>query len=182
MRHFAVLIAGSLVACAAHNSAPAAAPHSVQAATDTPSSLPSSTLASTVGPAAVPPAARTRTAHGYSYPAVGNAVALPTQGPPSASDYEDNSRVHVGDHSGNTLPAMDLGSESDLKLTRRIRRALENDSSLSVPAKNVKIITLDGKVTLRGEVSTGRELKTIGFTAKRIAGRTRVDNLLEVSQ
>ncbi|HTA94417.1 MAG TPA: BON domain-containing protein [Polyangiaceae bacterium] len=211
MRHFSVLIAGALAACAAHNSAPVASSNSVQAATETPSSGPSFAPASSDGVAAAPADARARTTkrapqapattpdttnmgapsratesdatNGYVYPATGNAAALPTQAPPSATYEADNSRVNVRDRSGTTLTPMDQGkSEADRKLTQQIRQAVVSDSSLSFTAKNVKIITLGGKVTLRGAVKTDQERMTIGATAKKIAGEAQVDNFLEVSR
>jgi hyperosmotically inducible protein len=211
MRHFAVLIAGSLAACAAHNSAPAASSSSVQAATDTASTGPSFAPVSADGEAAAPSDPRARTAHhapqapattpdttnmsspsgasdssaanGYVYPSTGNAAAIPTQSPPSATYEADNSRVNVRDRNGTTLTPMDQGgSELDRKLTQQIRQAVVSDSSLSFTAKNVKIISIGGKVTLRGAVKTDQERMTIGATAKKIAGEAQVDNFLEVSR
>jgi hyperosmotically inducible protein len=121
--------------------------------------------------------------HGYVSPSTGNAAALPTQGPPSATYEADNSRVNARDRSGNTLTPTGQGSsEVDRKLTQQIRQAVVSDSSLSFTAKNVKIITLGGKVTLRGSVKTDQERLTIGATAKKIAGEAQVDNFLEVSR
>jgi osmotically-inducible protein OsmY len=54
------------------------------------------------------------------------------------------------------------------------------DDSLSFTAKNVKIITVSGKVTLRGPVKTTQERAAIEAAARRIAGATQVDNQIEV--
>jgi osmotically-inducible protein OsmY len=51
---------------------------------------------------------------------------------------------------------------------------------MSVSAKNVKIITIDGHVTLRGPVNTAEEKRLIGEIADRIARSENVDNQLEV--
>jgi osmotically-inducible protein OsmY len=51
---------------------------------------------------------------------------------------------------------------------------------MSVNAKNVKIITVDGRVTLRGPVKTAEEKRLIGEIADRIARSENVDNQLEV--
>ncbi len=51
---------------------------------------------------------------------------------------------------------------------------------MSVNAKNVKIITIDGQVTLRGPVNTAEEKRLIGEIADRIARSENVDNQLEV--
>jgi osmotically-inducible protein OsmY len=51
---------------------------------------------------------------------------------------------------------------------------------MSVNAQNVKIITVDGRVTLRGPVNTAEEKRLIGEIADRIAHSENVDNQLEV--
>ena len=51
---------------------------------------------------------------------------------------------------------------------------------MSVNAQNVKIITKDGQVTLRGPVKTAEEKRLIGEIAERIARAENVDNQLEV--
>ena len=50
---------------------------------------------------------------------------------------------------------------------------------MSVDAKNAKIITKDGHVTLRGPVNSTEEKRLIGEIAERIAGARNVDNQLE---
>ena len=78
---------------------------------------------------------------------------------------------------------MDQGNnEADLKTTQRIRQTLMGDSTLGFNAKNVKIITQGGKVTLRGPVSSDQERATVEAAAKRIAGDTQVDNQIEVKK
>ena len=54
------------------------------------------------------------------------------------------------------------------------------DKSLTMTAKNVKIITAEGKVTLRGPVNTAEEKTKINELAKAAAGQVPVDNQLEV--
>jgi osmotically-inducible protein OsmY len=54
------------------------------------------------------------------------------------------------------------------------------DDSLSMTAKNVKIITENGMVTLRGPVKSEAEKNKIGQLAKSAAGRMKIDNQLEV--
>jgi osmotically-inducible protein OsmY len=55
------------------------------------------------------------------------------------------------------------------------------DKSLSFTAKNVKIITINGKVTLRGPVKTEAERTAIEAAARGVAGGEQVDSQLEVS-
>jgi hyperosmotically inducible protein len=80
------------------------------------------------------------------------------------------------------LNALDQGnSEIDLDTTQRIRKAVMADDALSFSAKNVKIITRDGHVTLRGGVKTPEEKQAIGKHALGVAGASHVTNQLEVS-
>ena len=51
---------------------------------------------------------------------------------------------------------------------------------MSINAQNVKIITKDGRVTLRGPVNTSEEKRLIGEIANGIAHPENVDNLLDV--
>jgi len=54
------------------------------------------------------------------------------------------------------------------------------DSSLSAVAKNVKIVTANGTVTLRGPVETDAERTKIVELAQSAAGNAKIDNQLEV--
>jgi osmotically-inducible protein OsmY len=67
-----------------------------------------------------------------------------------------------------------------LNLTQQIRKAIMADKSLSTNAKNVKIITANGFVTLRGPVNTPQEKATIEAKAQSIAGANNVDSQLEI--
>lgn len=101
------------------------------------------------------------------------------QTPPSAPD---NSGVNVRDRSNNAMTAgSQSDSEGDLHLTARIRRAIMKDKSLSTMAHNVKIISSNGEVTLRGPVKTEDEKAAIASKAQEIAGADKVDNQLEVA-
>jgi hyperosmotically inducible protein len=100
-----------------------------------------------------------------------------------AATAPDNSAVNVRDRADNALTASSqLNSKSDLKLTARIRRAIVKDKSLSMMAHNVKIISVDGAVTLRGPVKSDEEKTTIASKAQAIAGTDKVDNQLEVKE
>jgi hyperosmotically inducible protein len=89
----------------------------------------------------------------------------------------DNSRVNARDKDGKALTPMDRGeSEGDRKITQLSRQAIMKDGSLSFTTKNVKIITINGKFTLRGP-----ERSAIDAAAKSAAGPQQVDNLLDVT-
>jgi hyperosmotically inducible protein len=96
---------------------------------------------------------------------------------PTADNTEKNQR----DRSGETRTSGDQSNSSeDVKITAAIRRAVVNDDSLSATAKNVKIITADGTVTLRGPVQNEAEKAKIAELAQSAAGNAKIDNQLEV--
>jgi hyperosmotically inducible protein len=107
-----------------------------------------------------------------------------SSGSVSSTDKEaDNTAVNKRDRSDNTLTAGDQsGSKADRELTRKIRREITKNKELSTTAKNVKIITTNGKVTLRGPVKTEEERNAIVAAAKAAAGDGQVENQLEVKQ
>ena len=72
-------------------------------------------------------------------------------------------------------------SEADRTISQNIRAAITADDSLSTNGKNVKIITNDGTVTLRGPVKSDKEKVEIEAKAKQIAGVKKVDNQLEIA-
>jgi hyperosmotically inducible protein len=95
----------------------------------------------------------------------------------------DNTRVNERDRESTALTPMDQGeSAADRDLTQSIRKSVIADGSLSFTAKNVKIITRDGRVTLRGAVNNAREKQTIEQAAKDLAGAKKVTNELEVTE
>jgi len=93
----------------------------------------------------------------------------------------NNSAVNARDRAPGAMTAgQQSNAKSDLELTREIRRAVMKDDSLSILAHNVKIVSLNGDVTLRGPVNTKHERGAVGREARKIAGAGHVDNLLEV--
>jgi hypothetical protein len=82
--------------------------------------------------------------------------------------------------SGALDPFDQSGDPNDRRLTQLIRHALIRDHSLSLTAKNIKIITINHKVTLRGPVKRDAEKQEISRTAQEIAGVQNVVNQLEV--
>jgi osmotically-inducible protein OsmY len=92
----------------------------------------------------------------------------------------DNTGKNARDRNDQSLTPGDQGnSDSDIDLTRRIRRAIVQKEGLSTNAKNIKIITVNGKTTLRGPVNSQEEKNTISTLAQGVAGGP-VDNQLEV--
>ena len=100
----------------------------------------------------------------------------------SASTAPDNSAENARDRDNQTLTPMDQSNKpQDLSISREIRRALVNDEQLSTEAKNIKIITIDGAVTLRGPVKTEQEKADIQAKAAQVAGDANIHNQLEVA-
>ena len=95
----------------------------------------------------------------------------------------DNTATNERDRSGETKTSGDQSNNSaDIKTTQAIRQALMKDGELSTTAKNVKIITNNGQVTLRGPVKTAQEKAKIDQLVKAAAGGAKIDNQLDVKR
>jgi osmotically-inducible protein OsmY len=114
---------------------------------------------------------------------VGTAYPADRAPAPLAQTAPDNTGRNVRDRSGATLtPGDQAENEADRTLTQRIRQAVVADDALSTSAKNVKIITVNGVVTLRGPVNSPQEKESIAAKAHHIAGMNNVDNQLEIKR
>ena|SRR5579864_1580648 len=71
-------------------------------------------------------------------------------------------------------------NKADRELTQQIRNAIVSDKTLSTQAHNVKILTKDGAVTLKGQVKTDDEKKAVEDKASSIAGTGKVTSELTV--
>jgi hyperosmotically inducible protein len=100
-----------------------------------------------------------------------------------SSHAADNTGRNARDKSGETLtPTDQLENERDLALTKDIRESLVDDDALSVNGKNIKVISQDGRVTLRGVVSSLDEKERIVSKVKTLSGVLAIDDQLEVKQ
>lgn len=72
--------------------------------------------------------------------------------------------------------------KSDVEITAEIRRGITDIKDLSVNAQNVKIITTDGKVTLRGPVKSNAEKVAVEQKAIQVAGKANVTCEIEVAK
>jgi osmotically-inducible protein OsmY len=94
----------------------------------------------------------------------------------------DNTAKNERDRSGGTMTSGDQSNSSaDLKTTQAIRQALMKDPELSMTAKNIKVVTSNGHVTLRGPVKTAQEKSKIDQLAKSAAGGAQIEDQLEVT-
>lgn len=71
--------------------------------------------------------------------------------------------------------------KADLEITQKIRQAVVNDKSLSTYAHNVKIITIDGMVTLKGPVRSQEEKNKIEEKARKIVGKDKINSEIEIA-
>jgi len=203
----------ALSACASHSTPPAASSNTVAEATNEPNRGPDFAPAASDGLATAPAETRQVENPTRPTPSVGpiegaqntrefaagdrdsavdtttrNAAGTPTERSsaptPAPRADADNSKVNQRDRNSAALTPMDQGSSaSDRAITQQIRKDLMNDKSLSFTAKNVKVITIDGKVTLRGAVKSEAERTAIEAAARRATGDgARVDSQLEVSK
>jgi len=93
----------------------------------------------------------------------------------------DNTKVNQRDRS-QAEPTADQQKDnrSDRDITQQIRQSIMKDKSLSTYAHNVKIVTQDGQVTLKGPVRSEDEKRAIEAKATEVAGESKVTNELDI--
>lgn len=103
------------------------------------------------------------------------------QSPPAGYRSEPRATERDDPAAARGVTADDQGlSAADRATTQAIRKAVTADEALSLYAHNVKIITRDGRVTLRGPVGTIEEKQSIEAKAAAVAGSSNVNNELTV--
>ena len=106
--------------------------------------------------------------------------SLSQQSSTPGNSSSDNSAVN---QTRNKTADQQSDATSDRMLTKKIRQALIADKSLSTYGHNVKIITKDGSVTLKGPVKSEEEKQTIASKAESVVGSPdRVTNQLSIKQ
>jgi hyperosmotically inducible protein len=94
----------------------------------------------------------------------------------------DNTKVNQRDRDQNEPTAeQQKENTNDRQLTAQIRRAIVKDKALSTTAHNVKIISQNGSVTLKGPVKSEEEKQAIESKAREIAGTGKVNSELQVA-
>jgi hyperosmotically inducible protein len=102
-----------------------------------------------------------------------NAQAVP---PP------DNTKSNKTDLSNRQVTAdAQKENEADRGLVQRIRKSLMAQKDLSTYAHNVKIVALNGQVTLNGVVRSDDEKSKVAGLAEEVAGKQNVVNDLKVA-
>ena len=105
-----------------------------------------------------------------------------------AQDQVSSPSQSVPDNSANnkdhgTTADQQSAHKSDTDITRDIRRSIVSDKSLSTYAQNIKIITQNGAVTLKGPVNSDEEKQTVASKAAQVVGGAdKVTNQLTVKQ
>jgi hyperosmotically inducible protein len=100
---------------------------------------------------------------------------------PQASPAVDNTKVNERDRSKSEPTAdQQKDNRSDRDITQQIRQSIMKDKSLSTYAHNVKIITQNGQVTLKGPVRSDDEKRTVEAKATEVAGENKVTSELNI--
>lgn len=106
------------------------------------------------------------------------AFAQDNSSPPAA----DNSKTNRGDTEQGAVTAdQQKSNPADRETTRNIRTAIMKDKSLSTYAHNIKVITQDGKVTLKGPVRSEDEKSNVEAKAAAVAGADNVASQVTVA-
>jgi hyperosmotically inducible protein len=107
-----------------------------------------------------------------------------SQTPDPTVPKPDNTKVNERDrNSGEATADQQKMNPADRALTRDIRRSIMADKSLSTYAHNIKIISQNGAVTLKGPVKSDDEKKAIVAKAVAVTGSAdRVTDQMSVKQ
>lgn len=92
----------------------------------------------------------------------------------AAEGYSQSQTGKTSDRQGMT--------QRDTDMSRTIRERLMDDSSLSTNAHNIKIISENRKVILKGNVASAEERRKVENIAKDVAGETPVVNNTVISK
>jgi hyperosmotically inducible periplasmic protein len=100
----------------------------------------------------------------------------------SGKPAADNTKMNERDKDGKSVTPLDQSNrQEDLDTTQKIRKALMADDTLSTDAKNLKVVTANGVVVLRGPVKSDAERTAVEALAKQNAGANRVTCEVEVA-
>ena len=99
----------------------------------------------------------------------------------STDPQADNTKMNQGDRNSNEATAdQQKANRSDREITQQIRKSIASDKSLSTNGHNVKVITQNGMVTLKGPVPSEEEKKAVEEKAAEVAGGDKVTNEIDV--
>jgi hyperosmotically inducible protein len=109
-----------------------------------------------------------------------NAISA-TETTGASTKAPDNTGTNARDKAASVTPIDQGNGQADLDTTQAIRKAVMGDDALSSNAKNVKIITNKGVITLRGPVKSDAERKNVEAKALAAAGSNRVDDQIDIT-
>jgi hyperosmotically inducible periplasmic protein len=110
------------------------------------------------------------------------AMSQSSTAPSTGTVPADNTKSNKLDPS-NTAATADAqkNNAGDRTITQQIRKSLVTDKALSTYAHNVKIVSVNGTVTLNGVVRSEEEKSAIEAKAVSVAGEGHVVNDLKVA-
>ena len=118
----------------------------------------------------------------------GSAFALPgfaLSGPQASISQQtapDKTKNNKGDaRKGAVTADQQKSNPADRETTKKIRASIMSDKSLSTYAHNIKVITQDGKVTLKGPVRSEQEKTDVEAKAAAVAGSENVTSEIEIA-
>jgi osmotically-inducible protein OsmY len=98
-----------------------------------------------------------------------------------AAPAADNTKMNQRDRSMDKPTAeQQRENRSDREITKQIRQSIMKDKSLSTYAHNVKIISQNGQVTLKGPVRSEDEKRAVETKAAEVAGQDKVSSELNI--
>ena len=104
--------------------------------------------------------------------------AVGAQQPPAPDNTKTNERDRA---KGAVTADQQSNAKRDVEITRQIRQAIVDDKDLSTSAHNIKIVTRQGKVTLKGPVTSVDEKNTVEAKAVAVAGAANVKNQISIA-
>ena len=106
------------------------------------------------------------------------------QTPDTDATKADNTKVNKRDRNASAVTAdQQKENAADRELTKHIRRSIMADKSLSTYAHNIKIISQNGVVTLKGPVKSDDEKRVVMAKAVDVAGSAdKVTDQISVKQ
>lgn len=119
-------------------------------------------------------------ANSVLFVALGSAQAM-AQNTATAPDNTGSNAASTNSSMSSSVADGQSNLSSDLKITQRIRKSVMADKSLSTYAHNVKIVSVNGAVTLNGVVKDAHEKSVIQAKARAVAGKANVTNDLTIA-
>jgi hyperosmotically inducible periplasmic protein len=111
----------------------------------------------------------------------GCSLAAAQQTTDQSATPADNTKMNQRDRNANEATAdQQKANRSDRDITQQIRKSIVSDKSLSTYGHNVKVITQNGMVTLKGPVRSEEEKKAVEAKAAEVAGADKVTDEIDV--